>query len=104
MGDRWIELNDRQRAYLRALYDCDQASEAERRDRAARGFYDRTPAVEWRWQLYGPTEPPSPLYRTLRRAKLVDPGTGATWRALEDRGLAQCRHVPDAFGVPLLQV
>jgi len=26
MSDEWAELNDRQRAYLRALYDCDQAT------------------------------------------------------------------------------
>jgi len=38
MSDRWAELNDRQHAYLHTLYDCDQTREAERRDRAARGF------------------------------------------------------------------
>lgn len=104
MSDPWASLNDRQRAYLRTLYDCDQQLEALRRDRAARGDWDRTPAQEWRWQLYGPTEPPSQLYRTLHAARLVDQGTGATWQALEDRGLAKCRDVLDAFGVPLLQV
>jgi hypothetical protein len=104
MSDRWATLNDRQRAYLRALYECDQATEAMRRERAARGFYDHTPASEWRWQLYGPTAPPSALYTALRSAGLVDPGTGATWQALEDRALVQCRSVPDAFGVQLLEV
>jgi hypothetical protein len=104
MSDPWASLNDRQRAYLRALYDGDHDTEALRRDRGARGDWDRTPASEWRWQLYGPTEPPSQLYRTLQAAKLVDQGTGATWRALEDRGLVKCRDVLDAFGVPLLQV
>lgn len=87
MSERWATLNDRQRAYLRALYVCDQATEAMRRERAARGFYDRTPASEWRWQLYGPVAPPSALYTALRSAGLVDPGTGATWQALEDRRL-----------------
>ena len=48
MSERWATLNDRQRAYLQALYECDQATEAIRRERAARGFYDRTPAREWR--------------------------------------------------------
>ncbi len=104
MSDVWAELNDRQRAYLCALYDCDQATEAMRRERAARGAYDRTPASEWRWQMYGPVAPPSALYTALRSAGLVDPGTGATWQALEDRKLVQCRSVPDAFGVPLLEV
>jgi hypothetical protein len=83
----WDDLNERQRTYLQALYECDQASEAERRDLAARGFYDRTPASKWRWQMYGPTEPPSPLYQILRQAGLVDPGTGSTWQALQTRGL-----------------
>jgi hypothetical protein len=50
MSDVWAKLNDRQRVYLRALYDCDQATEAERRERAARGQWNRMPASEWRWQ------------------------------------------------------
>lgn len=104
MSDQWATLNERQRAYLRALYDCDQAKESELRQRAARGFYDRTPASEWRWQMYGPVAPPSALYTALRSANLVDPGTGATWQALEDRGLVRCRTASDAFGAPLLEV
>lgn len=99
MGDGWEDLNDRQRAYLRALYDCDQAKEVERRQRAAQGFYDRTPASEWRWVLYGPVAPPAQLYAALRGAGLVDPGTSATWQALEERGLCRCRYPRDAFGV-----
>ena len=102
MSDVWAELNERQRAYLRALYECDQATEAGRRQRAARGDWDRTPASVWRWQMYGPAD--SALYTTLRTAGLVDPGTGSTWQALEDRKLVQCRYVPDAFGVQLLEV
>lgn len=98
------ELNDRQRAYLRALYDCDQAKEAERRMSASRGFYDRTPASEWRFVMYGPVAPPSALYTALRSAGLVDSGTGSTWQALEDRGLVQCRYVRDPLGVQLLEV
>jgi len=104
MSDVWAELNERQRAYLRALYDCDQATETERRERAARGHWDRTPASEWRWQMYGPVAPPSQLYTALHSAGLVDPGTGATWQALENRGLVGCRIVRDAFGAPLLEV
>lgn len=64
----WLALNERQRAYLKALYDCDQAEEANRRERAARGDWDRTPASEWRWQMYGPVGPPSQLYNLLRAA------------------------------------
>ncbi len=94
----WEDLNERQRTYLQALYECDQASEAERRDRAARGYYDRTPASEWRWQMYGPTAPPEPLYQALRRAGLVDPGTGATWQALQTRGLVLTRTLREPLG------
>jgi hypothetical protein len=92
----WDDLNERQRTYLQALYECDQATEALRRERASRGFYDRTPASQWRWQMYGPTAPPSPLYQILRQAGLVDPGTGATWQALQTRGLVltRTRHEP----------
>jgi len=104
MSDEWAELNYRQRVYLRELYDCDQSTEDMRRERAARGAYDRTSASEWRWQMYGPVAPPSALYTALRNARLVDPGTGATWHAMEDRGLVRCRSVPDALGVPLLEV
>ena len=50
---------------------------------AAEGYLSRTPANEWRWMMYGPVAPPSPLYQALRDAGLVDPGTGATWQALE---------------------
>jgi hypothetical protein len=31
MSDVWAELNDRQRAYLRTIYDCDQVTETRRR-------------------------------------------------------------------------
>jgi hypothetical protein len=103
VSDTWAELNERQRAYLRVLYGCDQAIEAARRERAARGFYDHTPASEWRWQMYGPTSPPAQLYTALRSAGLVDPGTGVTWQALETRKLVRCRTVHDAFGARLLE-
>lgn len=100
------DLNERQRAYLTALYDCDQSEENARRARAARGdWFDRTPASEWRWMMYGPVLPPSMLYMKLSHAKLIDPGTGSTWQALEDRGLVQCRYIPDALNITtLLQV
>lgn len=100
----WQALNQRQHTYLQALYDGDQATEAARRQRAARGFYDRTPASVWRWQLYGPTEPPTQLYSTLDRAGLVDQGTGATWRALASRQLVRCTTITDPLGIELLQV
>ncbi len=96
------DINERQRTYLAALYDCDQGKEQARRLDAARGRFDRTPASEWRWVMYGPVAPPSALYSAL--AGHIDQGTGATWQALEDRGLCHCRTTHDAFGVPLLEV
>jgi hypothetical protein len=104
MTDLWATFNDRQRTYLQALYECDQTEEASRRQLAARGHWSSVKASEWRWQMYGPVAPPSALYTALRSADLVDPGTGATWQALEDRKLVQCRYVSDPFGVQLLQV
>jgi hypothetical protein len=69
-------------------------------DGAEQGFYDRTLANATRWQVYRCRA----LYTALETAGLVDPGTGATWQALEDCGLVRCRSVPDALGVPLLEV
>jgi hypothetical protein len=43
--------------------------------------------------IYGPVAPPSALYTALRSAKLIDPGTGATWQALETSKLVLCRTV-----------
>jgi DNA-binding MarR family transcriptional regulator len=53
---------------------------------------------------YGPTSPESTLYDRLRRRGLVDPGTGATWEALETRGLVICRYTPTADGGRLLEI
>src|SRR6185436_7928786 len=84
----WEGLNERQRSYLEALYECDQATEINRRVRAS----------EWRWVMYGPVAPPSPLYTALHTAGLIDPGTGATWQALETRGLLMTRTRREELG------
>lgn len=44
----WAKLNERQRIYMRVLYDADQA--AERHEKTA---WRRRPAEEWRWLDYG---------------------------------------------------
>jgi DNA-binding MarR family transcriptional regulator len=54
--------------------------------------------------MYGPTSPESTLYDRLCSRKLVDPGTGATWEALETRGLVECRHTSTADGGRLLEI
>jgi len=100
----WADLNERQQAYLQALFACDQAEEQARRRSAARGYWDQTPASVWRWQMYGPVSPSSMLYRRLESAKLIDPGTGATWKALETRGQVRSRVTHDRFGGQLLEV
>jgi hypothetical protein len=42
-------LNDRQRAYLLAIFETDQEVEAEMRDLPYRPFQQRPKASEWRW-------------------------------------------------------
>lgn len=98
------ELNERQRVYLLAVFEADQLKEKYRRMAASKGMYNRTPAVEWRRITYGPTEPPSDLYRALRRAGVVDAGTGSTWASLERRGLVTTSTEIGALGVELLMV
>ncbi len=88
---RWRELNDRQRAYLVAVYSADQAAEATERSAWSRGL-ERRPADEWRWLLYGSPLVESPLQLALAAEDLVDRGTGSTFAALADRGLLLTRH------------
>ncbi|KMO27043.1 hypothetical protein VQ02_33775 [Methylobacterium variabile] len=86
-------LNERQRAYLLAAYDEDQAR--EERNRGPGG----PPARKWRWIEYGPVGhqwldgPGSRLLRAkLAECGLVSQGTGATWAALVERGLLTTRY------------
>ncbi len=88
---RWGELNDRQRAYLEAVYRADQTAEAWERSAWSRGM-ERRPADEWRWILYGSPLVQSPLQLALATKDLVDKGTGSTFAALEGRGLLLTRH------------
>jgi hypothetical protein len=93
----WDEMNARQQTYLRVIYDLDQQAEAMEHSRWSRGGRSR-PADTWRWILYGILPElghDSPLRAQLRAAKLVDPGTGATFQALESRGLIWCRCAGD---------
>jgi hypothetical protein len=89
----WGDLNPRQQAYLRAIYETDQEAEQNERARWGRGLRSR-PADVWRWLPYelGPTGDTSPLKRRLRKLEMIDPGTGSTFDALEKRGLILCRY------------
>lgn len=87
-----LALNDRQRAYLQAIFDTDQATEADMRSIPFSPFHDRPKASEWRWMEYSEpipeiAKPASRLYAALKQAAKIDQGTGSTFSALADRGL-----------------
>ncbi|MBW4490760.1 MAG: helix-turn-helix transcriptional regulator [Trichocoleus desertorum ATA4-8-CV12] len=86
----WDDLNDRQQSYLEVIYQLDQETEREEKQRAFAG--QRSPAAEWRWLLYGEVarNKSSRLKELLKKAGLVDPGTGSTFQALERRKLVEC--------------
>jgi hypothetical protein len=87
----WDDLNERQRTYLLAIYQCDQAEEKFQRSAWTPGSRTR-PAEEWRWLFYGEYDyGPSPLKRTLLNTGVVDQGTGSTFEALQSRGLVLLR-------------
>ena len=81
----WADLNERQRTYLQAVYEVDQANEQARRIDRARGYWDNTPASEWRWIDYNGAY--SPLLRRISEAGYQDAGTGSTFESLYRRGL-----------------
>lgn len=91
----WNGLNKRQQAYLEAIYEIDQAQEANERGRYVRGEWSR-PAAEWRQIEYGwlPGMPPipSPLYEAVERLGMRDEGTGSTFKAVEARKLIKCQY------------
>ncbi len=98
----WSELNTRQQAYLKAVYDIDQALEANVRLAGAHGYWNSTPASVWRWMPYNTSG--SGLLRRIQEAGYQDQGTGSTFEALERRGLVECKYEPGSLGSPLLLV
>ncbi len=58
MSNEWESLNERQRIYLQALYDCDQAEEGARRAAAARGHWSRTPQKYHACRILPPSASP----------------------------------------------
>jgi hypothetical protein len=98
--EAWQELNDRQQGTLKVLFTLDQQAEEERRERGARGHWDKTPASEWRlidFSLLPAREFGAPgryldhgmttAQRLLAEAGWDSQGNGATLAALEHRGL-----------------
>lgn len=88
----WGELNTRQQAYLRLIFELDQQREKTERSGDWQRFKPR-PASEWRWleysELFGIS---SELRRRIKEANLVDPGTGSTFKALSTRKLIEIRY------------
>jgi hypothetical protein len=87
-------LNDRQRAYLLAIFTVDQELEEEMRSTPYRPFQQRPKASEWRWLEYSEpvpeiNKPASRLYEAISKTAPIDQGTGATFAALADRGLVK---------------
>jgi hypothetical protein len=57
-GEQVPDLNDRQRAYLLAIFETDQEVETEMRELPYRPFQQRPKASEWRWLEYKDSVPP----------------------------------------------
>jgi hypothetical protein len=85
------KLNKRQRAFLLAIYETDQAEESHIRELGARRL-QTPPAEEWRWLICADLDKGAPLHKKLRRLNLIDEGTGSTIKALCDQGLLRRRY------------
>jgi hypothetical protein len=88
--EAWKELNDRQQGTMSVIYELDQEKERDRRADAARGYYDKTPASEWRSIDFA--SDPSPIRTTEMQIRLAsrgwhNQGNGSTIKALANRGL-----------------
>ncbi|MFG2761533.1 hypothetical protein [Streptomyces wuyuanensis] len=110
-ADLWAELNDRQRIYLTAIYNADQAAEANQKG----GAFDwghGPPASEWRWQTFSIKAPKELVGRTAIQYELVrkdehDQGAGSSLAALRRRALIEVKedHVITLLGmVPRVRV
>ena len=90
---QWDDLNERQQAYLTAIYKTDQEAEANENSRWHQGLQKR-PADVWRWLRHETTAygGDSLLKARIRKLEMLDPGTGSTYNALEARGLILCRY------------
>lgn len=91
----WQELNKRQQLYLTAIYEADQAAEADIADRRRR-MYSIPPADEWRWLNYYPG-----IWARVDNAGERDPGTGSTLAALERRDLIHVREIQSGTAVQI---
>jgi hypothetical protein len=112
----WDALNDRQRAYLTAIFERDQVIEKSARtawldgvrtgDHPPAAGWDGAPNAElgWRWLRWGADaalEGDGLIRRPLRDQGQLDQGAGSTLAALERRGLLGVRSRLDRIMVPL---
>jgi hypothetical protein len=98
----WSDLNKRQQAYLKAVFEVDQGQEEHMRWLGSQGHWKSTPASVWRWMPYNASG--AALLRKIKDAGYVDQGTGSTFQALERRGLVLCKYEPGSLIVPILFV
>lgn len=83
----WGELNARQRAYLKVMFEEDQGLEEEHRYQGATGKWSSAPAKVWRRIFLSGSYAAVP--RKLRRQGIWESGAGSTMVALADRGLIE---------------
>ncbi len=96
-SERWQALNERQRHYLRVIYDVDEWHKFFEFNAKGRGEWEYTPAEVWaaaEWVRYTPSKTNQTLYRGIGK-EYIDQGTGRTFTGLEKRGLIECRHETD---------
>lgn len=90
MSTTWSSLNKRQQTYLLEVFRRDQALERAHEQSSSMTQYNNTPARVWRQIEYADTYSGyTPIKQALIDAKLVDQGTGSTFKALEVRGLIE---------------
>src|SRR5258708_25028301 len=92
----WGDLNKRQQTYLQAVYEVDQAQEANIKLGGARGRWKSTPASEWRWRAYKASG--AALLRRIPEAGHREGGTGSTLAPPEGRRLVPLQHGASSLG------
>ncbi len=96
-SERWQALNERQRHYLRVIYEVDEWHKFFEQTAKWRGEWEYTSEAAWEaaeWMNYTPSKYHDTLYREIGKEN-IDQGTGRTFAALERRGLIECRHDTD---------
>jgi tetratricopeptide (TPR) repeat protein len=100
----WSALTDRQRAYLKAVFDDDQAAERDMKTGGRRAMSaPQIKADVWRWRDFAIANPAAgytDIQFALRDAGVHNPGDDSCLAALERRGLLLVRH--DHRHLPIL--